>query len=276
LPEPDFYLLGRGGGEADRLKRQIADLAPDSDAQLEKIGIKPGERVVDIGCGPGGVLHLLGKRVGPTGSVLGIDRSAHFVESARHFVADLGLKQVEVREGDAYDTGLPRKSFDGAHMRLVLVNVPRPELIVHEMVSLVRPGGWIASLEASYSMPDVTEPPAPEYLRLRAAYEAYARSEDIDLRIGHRTHRLFREAGLIDVNVDAVVNVYPVGHSRRSTFRDFVHNIRDKLIEGGFISRSELEADLGLFDEKLADPEVLVISQPFFRLWGRVPAVATA
>ena len=223
---------------------------------------------------PGGVLHLLGKRVGPTGSVLGIDRSARFVESARHFAADLGLKQVEVREGDAYDTGLPRRSFDGAHMRLVLVNLPRPELIVREMVSLVKPGGWVASFEAAYAMPDVTEPPAPEYSRLRAAYEAYARSEEIDLRIGRRTHRLFREAGLTDVEVDAVVHVYPVGHSRRSIFRDFVNNVRDKLVDGGFISRAELEADLGLYEEKLADPEVLVISQPFFRLWGRVPAAA--
>ena len=138
MPEPDIYLLGRGVPEEERLKRQIADLAPDSDTQLEKIGIRPGERVVDIGCGPGGVLHLLAKRVGPTGSVLGIDRSAHFVEQARRFAADLGLTQVEVQEGDAYDTGLLRASFDGAHMRLVLVNVPKPELIVREIVSLVR------------------------------------------------------------------------------------------------------------------------------------------
>src|ERR1700730_19158590 len=68
VTERDDYLLGRGEAEEARLKRQIADLAPDSDAQFEKIGIKPGERVVDFGCGPGGVLHLLGKRVGPTGS----------------------------------------------------------------------------------------------------------------------------------------------------------------------------------------------------------------
>jgi hypothetical protein len=70
------------------------------------------------------------------------------------------------------------------------------------------------------------------------------------------------------------VHVYPVGHSRRSIFRDFVNNVRDKLVDGRFISRAELEADLGLYEEKLADPEVLVISQPFFRLWGRVPAAA--
>ena len=59
MTQQDAYLLGRAAGEEARLKRQIADLAPDSDAQFEKIGIKAGERVIDLGCGPGGVLHLL-------------------------------------------------------------------------------------------------------------------------------------------------------------------------------------------------------------------------
>jgi SAM-dependent methyltransferase len=271
LPEPDLYLLGRGGQEEERLKRQIADLAPDSDAQLEKIGIRAGEKIVDIGCGPGGVLHLLAKRVGPTGSILGIDHSAHFVDLARRFAADLGLTKVEVREGDAYNTGLPRASFDGAHMRLVLVNVPKPESIVREIVSLVKPGGWIASFEADF-LPETTDPPAPEYARLRAAYDANARSQGIDLHVGRRTHRLFREAGLTDIHVDAAVHVHPVGHSRRSTFRDFVSNVRDKLIDGGFISRDDLERDLALLEEKLADDTVLMHSALYFRLWGRVPA----
>lgn len=185
LTQPDVYLLGRGLPEEERLKRQIADLAPDSDAQLEKIGIRPGEKVVDIGCGPGGVLHLLAKRVGPTGSILGIDRSAHFVEQARRFAADLRLTQVEVREGDAYDIGLPRASFDGAHMRLVLVNVPKPELIVRQVLSLVKPGGWVASFEADV-LPDTMDPPSPEFKRLRAAYDAHARSQGIDLRTDRR------------------------------------------------------------------------------------------
>src|SRR5271166_1355573 len=218
MTQPDIYLLGRGPGEEERLKRQIADLAPVSDAQLVKIGIRPGERVVDLGCGPGGVLHLLGKHVGPAGSVLGIDRSPHFVESARRFAADLGLTQVEIRQGDAYDTGLPRASFDGAHARLVLVTVPKPELIVRELVSLVRPGGWVASFEADFLSHNV-DPPSPEYSRLLAAFQAHAQAQGIDTHLGRRTHRLFREAGLTDINVDAVVHVYPLGHSRRPRLR---------------------------------------------------------
>ena len=59
MAESDHYLLGRGEAEEARLKRQIADLTPDSDAQFEKIGINAGERILDLGCGTGGVLGLV-------------------------------------------------------------------------------------------------------------------------------------------------------------------------------------------------------------------------
>lgn len=270
MTEPDAYLLGRAEAEEVRLKRQIANLAPDSDAQFDKIGIKLGERVVDLGCGPGGVLHLLGKRVGPQGSVLGIERSTHFVEQARRFVNDHALAQVEVREGDAYDTGLPRRSFDGAHMRLVLVNVPEPERIVREMVALVRPGGWVASFEADY-FAHICDPPLTAWTHLLDAYTAYTVKQGIDIFVGRRIHRLFRDAGVKDIRVDAVTHVYPPGHDRRPILRDFITNVRDKLIGGGFITLSELERGMADLERHLADPDVMVTSHMFFRLIGRVP-----
>lgn len=267
----DEYLLGRSQSEEARLRRQIANLAPDSDAQFETIGIKQGERVVDLGCGPGGVLHLLGKRVGPTGSVLGIERSPHFVEVARRFANELALTQVEVREGDAYDTGLPRASFDGAHMRLVLVNVPEPERIVREMVALVRPGGWIASFEADY-LAHLCDPPLPAWTRLLDAYSTYSAAQGIDLFVGRRTHRMFRDAGVVDISVSPVLHAYPYGHDRRPILRDFIGNVRDKLIEGKFLARDELDSDMAALDAHLANPDVLVTSHIFFRVSGRVPA----
>jgi SAM-dependent methyltransferase len=271
VSEPDIYLLGRGEAETERLRCQIANLAPDSEAQLDRIGIKPGEHVIDLGCGPGGVLHLLSRRVGSAGSVLGIERSADFVALARRFVADQGLSQVDVRQGDAYDTGLPRGSFDGAHMRLVLVNVPHPEKIVSEMVSLVRPGGWVASFEADF-IAHTCDPPLPAWTRLLDAYQAYSAAQGIDLFIGRRTHRLFRDAGVVDLRVDAVEHVYPHGHERRPILRDFINNVRDKLVSGGFIGRAELDNDIKALERHLANPEVLVTSNMFFRLTGRLPA----
>jgi SAM-dependent methyltransferase len=272
VTESDAYLLGRGESEQTRLSRQISELAPDSDALLGEIGIRPGERVIDIGCGPGGVLELLARRVGPSGSVLGLERSPHFVEMARRFIDDKSLAQVEVREGDAYDTGLPRASFDGAHMRLVLVNVPEPERIVREMVSLVRPGGWVASFEADW-MAHVCDPPLPAWTRLVDAFAAYSASLGGDLLVGRRAHRLFRDAGVVDIQVDAVVHVYPFGHNRQSILRDFINNVREPLIEGGFLSRSDLESDMADLERHLARPQTLVTSHMYYRLRGRVPQV---
>jgi len=270
MPEPDLYLLGRGTAEESRLQRQIADLAPDSDAQLDKIGIKPGEHILDLGCGPGGVLHLLGKRVGPSGTVLGIERSEHFVELARRFVASHALGQVTVQEGDAYATGLPRASFDGAHMRLVLVNVPNPENIVREMVSLVRPGGWIASFEADY-VAHMCDPPLTAWGRLLDAYTRYSIAQDIDLFVGRRVHRMLREAGVEDLRTDTVLHVYPPGHDRRPILYDFINNVRDQLIDGEYIERGVLENDMAALAEHLANPAVLVTSHVFFRTIGRLP-----
>ena len=270
VAETDIYLLGRGEAEVERLKRQIMTLAVDSEAQLDRIGILRGERVIDMGCGPGGVLHLLAERVGAAGSVLGIDRGKHFVELARRFAADRGLSQVEVREGDAYETRLPKASFDGAHLRLLLVNVPEPERIVREAVSLVRPGGWVASFEADY-VPHCFDPPLPAWTRLLAAYAARAHAQGIDLSVGRRIHRLFRDAGVIDIHVDAIVHVFPDGHERRSFPLSLIKNARGALVEGGFIAREALDADIEALEGHLSRPDVQVISNLFFRLTGRLP-----
>ncbi|MCI0468349.1 MAG: methyltransferase domain-containing protein [Beijerinckiaceae bacterium] len=270
MTEPDHYLLGRGGAEEARLEHQSAALSAESDAQFEKIGIMPGERVVDLGCGPGDVLGLLSKRVGPTGLVLGIERDAHFASLARRYAAGHALSQMEVRTGDVYDTGLPRASFDGAHMRLVLVNVPEPERIVREMVSLVRPGGWVASFEADL-LSLICDPPSPEWSRLLDVYKAYSAAQGVDLCIGRRTHRLFRAAGVEDIRVDAIVRVYPPGDQGRMILADFINNVCEKLIAEGFIGRMDLQKDMAALERHLSDPEVLVTSHMFFLLSGRVP-----
>ena len=271
MTSEDKYILGRSDAEERRLARQMAMLAPESEWMFDRIGIAAGERVLDLGCGPGGVLDLLASRVGPSGSVLGIERSPHYVELARRFVRSLGLHQVEVREGDAYATGLPVSSFDGAHMRLVLVNVPRPEEMARELVRLVRPGGWVASLEADY-LTVTCDPPHPTWTRLMDAFRAYAETQSVDLHVGRRTHRLLREAGLADIEVATSVSALPVGNPRRWVMRDFVVNVREGIVSSGIMGEAALADDLAAMSDHLNDPQVMVYSHLFVRAWGRVPA----
>jgi len=84
--------------------------------------------------------------------------------------------------------------------------VQESERIVREMVLLVRPGGWVASFEAALT-DHTCDPPLPAWTRLLDVYKAYSATQGIDLFVGRRTHRLFRDTGVVDINVDAVVHV---------------------------------------------------------------------
>jgi ubiquinone/menaquinone biosynthesis C-methylase UbiE len=134
------YALGRDTAEAERLRRQTIELESLAAELLDRVGAAEGQSAIDVGCGPGGILELLAERVGPRGRVVGLEVDPVHVAMARELVAEQGLTNVEVIQADAH-TGLPPASFDVAHARTVLVNVPDPEAVLAEMTRLVRAGG---------------------------------------------------------------------------------------------------------------------------------------
>ena len=229
-----------------------------------------GTRVVEIGCGPEGSLGLLATRVGPSGTVVGVERSADAVELAQAMVQARELGNVEVVHGDGRATGLPRSAFDVATARLVLVNVPQPEEIVDEAVALVRSGGTVAFHEFDW-VASLCDPPCDEWSRALELLEAYSRANGIDLYVGRKLPRLLREAGLVDVQVNPIVHVYPPGHGRRSLLLDFTENLSDRLIAGGFVTHDELESLKQAIAARIADPETLVVFGLYFQAWGRRP-----
>src|SRR5712692_4304264 len=79
---------------------------------LEAAQIAPGERVLDVGCGPGATTLPYAAAVGPMGHVTGIDISEPMLGVARTRVAEQGLKNVALVLADAQVHALPRGSFD--------------------------------------------------------------------------------------------------------------------------------------------------------------------
>ena len=196
---------------------QVQELSGEANWLLDQLHILPGASAIDLGCGTQGVLDLLADRVGPQGNVVGLERSEGFVASARAFVADRNFANVKVVQGDAKATNLPRGSFDVVHARLVLVNVPQPRLVVEEMVALAKPGGVVVSHEADY-LPHCCDPPSPAWDRLFGFWRHFPEAKGIDLFVGRKTHRLLRDAGIVDVLVRPVIHIYPHGHNRPAAF----------------------------------------------------------
>lgn len=124
-------------------------------------------------------LEVLAEKVGPTGRVTGIDMDPTYVELATQLIHDRRLPNVSVAQGDARHTGLPPAVFDVVHARLVLVNIPDPEAVLAEMVRLVRPGGWVVSLEAE-PLVNFVYPTDPAWDRLTEIYEAASNADGAD------------------------------------------------------------------------------------------------
>lgn len=264
------YFLGHSAVEQRRLQQQAGELADESAELFNQIGLTQGSRVVEIGCGPQGCLELLSSRVGPAGSVVGVELSEHPVQLAREFLEERRINNVEVRQGNAADTGLPREYFDLVTARLVLVNIPEPEKIVAEMVALVRRGGVVALHEADW-IAHVCDPPLPAWDRLRQVLDAYSESKGMDLYIGRRVARILRDAGLVDVQTNPLIHTYGAGHSRRPIFLQFVKNLHERIVDQGLISEVEFAECVASLERHLDDVETLVVSHLFIQAWGRKP-----
>jgi 2-polyprenyl-3-methyl-5-hydroxy-6-metoxy-1,4-benzoquinol methylase len=140
------YALGYSEGEFRRLKFQGEYFRDFTEDVLRRAGIAPGMRVLDIGSGVGDVSLLAADLVGPSGEVLGIDRSEEALDVARRRAAAAGHDNVrfETTELDAFS--MPRK-FDAVIGRLILAYMPDPIETVRRLSSCLRPGGIVAFQE---------------------------------------------------------------------------------------------------------------------------------
>jgi len=263
------YALGSDGAEQARLTRQSAELLDEGRALLGRIPLAAGQRAIDVGCGPSGLLELLSDRVGPDGEVIGLDRERSYVDAARTLVRDSGLANVRLVEADARDTGLPSGSFDLVHGRFLLLNIPRPAEVVGEMTRLAKPGGWIASQE-----PDVLllcEPPHRDWQRLVALYEATYLQDGADPRIGRRLPGLFRDAGLEDVRVALHADHHTHGDTRHCVFPDVLRSMRAKIVDRRLVGEQELDTLDESVRAHLRAPGTMTVPHLLFSVWGRKP-----
>jgi len=264
------YPLGTSQDESARLVRQAEELAADSAALLDRVGLLPGQSAIDLGCGPRGILDMLAGRVAPAGRVVGLDADPAHTAMAAEFAAARGLSGVEIITGDARSTGLPAGTFDLVHARTLLVNLSEPAEAAAEMTRLARPGGWVASTE-----PDTEHalcyPPHPAFDRLRDIFTVAFRRNGADPWIGRRVPELFRQAGLEHVAVEARVQMYPHGKSRRTIRLDLVQSMRPQVLEMGLATATELDDLDAAARAHLDNPHTVVMSGLLFLIWRRKP-----
>ncbi|GIJ44018.1 methyltransferase [Virgisporangium aliadipatigenens] len=111
---------------------------------VDRIGLRPGDRVLDACCGTGASALPAARLVGPTGRVLGVDLAEPALARARAKAHRQGLTNVEFRAADAGRTGLPSESFDAVVCVFGIFFLPDMAAAVAELWRLVRPSGTLA------------------------------------------------------------------------------------------------------------------------------------
>ena len=265
------YALGIDPAESARLRRQSAELRPESIELLTKLRLRAGQRAIDLGCGPSGILDLLAAAVAPGGQVTGLDADPTHVALAAEYAAQHGLAHVEVVVADARHTGLATGSFDLVHARTLLVTIPSPAGVLAEMARLARPGGWVASQEPDTEH-SLCYPPLPAWDRLRELLAASFRRTGADLHIGRKLPEMYRAAGLEQIGVTVHASCYPAGHSRRTLLPDLLRSLHPVILDLGLASEPELAEVDQAVRRHLADPRTLMMPHLLVATWGRKPA----
>jgi len=143
------YVLGTHDDELARLGVQNEVWRPYARLAWQRAGFGPGQTIVDMGCGPGWATLDLAALVGPTGRVIGIDRSRRFLDALTAQATARGLAHVQVVEQDLDEPRFPVSNVDGMWSRWVYAFVREPQALLARAVAALAPGGRLVLHEYS-------------------------------------------------------------------------------------------------------------------------------
>jgi 2-polyprenyl-3-methyl-5-hydroxy-6-metoxy-1,4-benzoquinol methylase len=192
-----------GQGHAESVVRSRQWRTVDNSAAYLASHLGAGQRVLDVGCGPGTITVDLARRVAP-GHVLGIDVSAAVLEQARSTAAEAGVGNVSFAHADIAtgDVGLGR--FDVVHAHQVLLHLTDPVGALASMLALARPAGLVAARDTDYAAA-FWWPPDPRLDRWLQIYRAVARDNGAEPDAGRRLMAWAHAAGAATLTPSASI-----------------------------------------------------------------------
>jgi ubiquinone/menaquinone biosynthesis C-methylase UbiE len=196
-------------------KRTLEEAFPELKPYL-----KPGLKVLDIGCGPGSITLDVAQAVKP-GEVVGIDLRQNTIDRASQLAKELFIDHVVFQVGDTLNLEFPDDTFDIVYSHTVLHSVIDPIRGLRQQKRVTKPGGWViaAGVREFGVSPHYPKYPAVEkalaafvryfqdmHTRFQSGQQAQASPVYFDLYSGRKISEWYAKAGLTIVNVQVNVD----------------------------------------------------------------------
>jgi SAM-dependent methyltransferase len=271
-PAPQAYALGYSDVEFKRLESQGKLIRGLTEDVLRRAGLRAGMRVLDIGSGAGDVSLLAAELVGPSGRVLGIDRSADAAAVAQRRAAAAGFDHVRFAAADL-DTFAPDETFDALIGRLVLMYLPQPAATLRRLSGSLHSGAVVTFQELAMPMAR-SVPEGPQFRQCRDWIVRTFERAGFELDMGGKLFATFVAAGLPapELGVAGIAG----GGARSPVYAYVAGTLRSLLPMTerlGIATAAEVEIDT-LADRlrnEAAELSACIRPPPFVGAWTRMP-----
>jgi len=232
---PEYILDHHKAGERQRLALMSELLDPMHRRYLESLGVGPGTRALEVGCGNGSISAWLGQRTAHGGSVVAVDLDLS--------LADTRAPQVDFREGDILAGPVEPGGFDLVTARAVLHHVSDARAAIANLVASTAPGGAILLIEPDFLPVTIAEP--PEIHAFWSAWLSWSRGQGIDYMIGRRLPSALADAGLEQITATAETALYNGGSRWAHYWQQTIVELREPLVASGALDERSIATFLG-------------------------------
>jgi len=193
---PAPYMAAAADEEFKRLRSQGKLIEAPTISLIEQAGIARGMQVLDAGCGAGAALDLLADKVGPEGSVTGIDVNAGLIERLQEHLRSTGRSTVSAQTQDFLSTPPPPAHYDLIISRLVFLHLGDHQAqACSNLWKSLKPGGTLIIMEHDYRALD-SAPATQAASMFKDAMLTVLAAGGLDPHSGSLLPQVFQQAGL--------------------------------------------------------------------------------
>jgi len=237
--------LKKQSTEAEELEKsyQLPEIVRQRQHTLNKLSVKRGEKILDVGCGVGFLSYEIALQTGDSGRVSGIDQNSEMIRHANNRCES--LRNTEFSEVNAEDLPFPEESFDAACCTQVLLYVNDVAQVLTGIRRVLKPAGRIIIVETDWRGVVLNSDYDSITRKIFSAWDAAVPSPNLPVRLGP----LLVDNGFCNVDVEPIP-ILNTEYTPSQFSHGMMNWITRNALKKGVITKEQSQKWLDDLDEK--------------------------